>query len=446
MGNRRFHPGYRNIWTISYPIVIAGITESIVEITDTIFLAHYGVTELAAIGLAGAIYSLALFLSLGLVDGIQIIIGRRVGQQQDAEIGRVFNQGLYLLVLSALLMIGLVKFAVPLVTEELFTSSDVHTAVDDYLQITSYALLFQAVNLAYSAFYVGISKTRVLIGAALVLALTNITLDYAMIFGNLGFAELGIEGAALASLIAEIATCLYLTLNTFIRRYSSRYGLLRFGQWDAWLTQKLLNLSLPISLEALLDLSKWMLLIVIIEQLGEEVLASANIIFSCYALFLISVESFSETVCSMTSNLIGQKRRQDLGLLIQRTIKLSYLVVIPLLLITLLFPELILAIFTPDSVMIEHSLLGLLVIVLATVVAVPAETLYSAVAGTGDTRAILAIQVMVTTATLAFAWYTALWLGLALEYILLAEVLGWGICLIASWAWFKGGLWNRLKI
>ena len=77
MGNSTFYPGYRNIWGISFPIIIAGISESVVEITDTIFLAHYGVTELAAIGMADAIYSLVLFLSLGLVDGIQIIIGRR---------------------------------------------------------------------------------------------------------------------------------------------------------------------------------------------------------------------------------------------------------------------------------------------------------------------------------------------------------------------------------
>ncbi len=446
MGNSRFHPGYRNIWGISFPIIIAGISESVVEITDTIFLAHYGVTELAAIGMADAFYSLALFLSLGLVDGIQIIIGRRAGQERSADIGRVFNQGLYLLVLAALSMIGLVVFVVPLLTEELFASIEVHDAVNGYLQIASYALLFQSINLAYSAFYIGISKTRVLIGAALVLAVTNISLDYALIFGNLGFVEMGIEGAALASLIAEVATCLYLTLDIMMRRYPSRFGLLRFTKWDALLTRKLLRISTPVSLEALVDLSKWTLLIIIIEQLGEETLARANIIFSCYALFLIPAESFADTVCSMVSNLIGQKRRQELSLLIQRSIKLSYLVVTPLLIASLLFPELLLAVFTPDPSMIEASRLGLLVIVLAALVAVPGETLYAAVAGTGDTRAVLAIQIIVTLITLGFAGYAALWLGLALEYILLAEVFGWLICLILSWGWFQGGLWKRLEI
>jgi len=102
----RFRPTYRNIWGISFPIILAGISETIVDITDTVFLAHYGITELAAIGVADAIYGLALFITLGLVDGIQIIIGRRAGQEQPIEIGHVFNQGLYLLTVAAVILIA----------------------------------------------------------------------------------------------------------------------------------------------------------------------------------------------------------------------------------------------------------------------------------------------------------------------------------------------------
>ena len=68
----RFNPSYRNIWFLSFPLIIASISETIVGLTDTIFLSHYGVTELAALGLADAIYALSLFLIAGFVDGIQI--------------------------------------------------------------------------------------------------------------------------------------------------------------------------------------------------------------------------------------------------------------------------------------------------------------------------------------------------------------------------------------
>jgi putative MATE family efflux protein len=442
----RFRPTYWNIWGISFPIILAGISETIVDITDTIFLAHYGITELAAIGVADAIFGLALFLSLGLVDGIQIIIGRRAGQDQPGEIGRIFNQGLYLLTISSVVLIFIIIFIVPGLTTNVFASANVHAAVNTYLNIAAYALLFQSFNLAYSAFYVGIAHTKILIGAAVVLAITNITLDYILIFGHLGFPELGIQGAAIASLIAEIATFLFLTLDVVRQRYINIYGLFHFAKWNVALSWHLLKISMPVSLDALVDMTKWFLLIVIIEQLGESVLASANIIFSCYALFLISVDSFSETVCSMVSNLIGQQRREQLNLLIRRTIRLSYLVVTPLLLLTFLFPEHVVSIFTPEPEMIDASRNGLLIIIFATLLAVPADAYYSAVAGTGDTRVTLIIQSIVAICTLVYAWYAALVFAWELEYILLAEMLGWGICLILSWAWFRSGLWRSLRV
>jgi putative MATE family efflux protein len=431
---------------MSFPIILAGVSETIVDITDTIFLAHYGTTELAAIGMADAIYGLSLFLILGLVDGIQIIIGRRSGEEQVLEIGKIFNQGAYLLALSALLMIFVLVLLVPGITAQVLVSESIHITVNNYLQIASYALFFQSINLALSAFYVGISKTRILLGAALVLAVTNITLDYLLIFGQLGLPELGIKGAAIATLTAEIATFLFLFLDVIKKRYHRIYGLFQFDKWNAELTRHLLFISMPVSLDALIDMAKWLLLILIIEQLGENTLASANIIFSCYALFLIPVESFSETICSMVSNLIGQKKTHELKVFIRRTIKLCYAIVAPMLVLTMMYPEYVLSIFTPDEMMIKASHYGLLVITLATVIAVPADAYYSAVAGTGDTRVTFLFQLIITTVSLVYAWYAAIHLGLALEYILLSEIIGWIVCLLLSWWWFRSGYWRWLKI
>jgi putative MATE family efflux protein len=442
----KFRPTYRNIWGISFPIIIAGIGETIVDITDTIFLAHYGVTELAAVGLADAIYGVALFLSLGLVDGIQITIGRRAGQDQPEEIGRVFNQGLYLLSLVSIVLILVILFVVPVGTRAVFSSLNVHDAVNSYLHITAYALLFQSFNLAYSAFYIGISKTRVLIGATAVLATSNILLDYILIFGNFGLPEMGIEGAAVASITAEIAAFLFLTRDILVKGYARQYGLLQFSRWSNAYAVKLSRISLPVSMEALVETVKWFLFFLIIEQLGENTLASATIIYSCYALFLMPIDSFAETVCTMVSNLIGQQRIPQLKLLIRRTIKLSYMVIAPLLLFSLFLPDLVLSIFTPDEKIIDTSFNSLYVVILISLLAVPSFTYYAAVFGTGDTPTILLIQIIMTVCTIGIAYYFGLYLGLALEYIWLAEMAGWLICLVLSWYWFKSERWKKLEI
>ena len=442
----KFQPTYKNIWGISFPIIIAGLSETVVEVTDTIFLAHYGITELAAVGLAATIYGVALFLTMGLVDGIQIIIGRRAGEEQFTEIGQVFNQGLYLLTLAAIMMILLIIYVVPVVTVDLLASENIHKEVNAYLQITAYALLFQSFNLAYSAFYVGISKTKVLIVATAILAVTNIVLDYVLIFGNLGFVEMGIEGAAIASLTAEIAAFIYLTANIMWRGYCYTYKMLRFTKWKTALSKQLINISTPISLEALVCAIKWFLFFIIIEQLGERELGMASIIFCCYSLFLIPTDSFSESVCSMVSNLIGQQKAQYITLLLRRTIILNYAIIIPVLLFTLLFPETILAIFSADTKIVIDSINSLNLVTVAVLLAVPGEAFYSALVGTGDTRVILTIQIIVTVITLLIAYISAFTLALDFEYIWLAEVFGWLVCLFLSSLWFKSGLWQRLNI
>jgi putative MATE family efflux protein len=418
----------------------------VVEVTDTVFLAHYGITEVAAIGLAGAIYSVALALLLGLVDGVQIVVGRRAGQDEVAEIGRVFNQGLYLLAIAAVGLILVIKLPLPGLTAEIFASAEVHGAVDDYLQIYAFALLFHAANLAYSAFYLGIGRTRVLIGATAVLAATNLVLDYLLIFGHLGLPELGIRGAAIASLTAEAATFAYLTLDVIRRGHTRTYGLLRFGAWNGRLARLVGRISAPVSLEGLVETVRWFLFFLIIEQLGEDALAKATIAYSIYTVLLIPVDAFSETVCSMSSNLIGQGRAGRIGTLLRRTTALTYAALAPLVALTLLAPEALLGVFSPNEAFTGDIEPSLTVVALAALIAVPSAMAYAAVVGTGDTRAILVFQVLISAGVLATAWTFALHLELTLEYVWLAEVLGWGIALALSLAWLRMKRWERLKV
>lgn len=442
----RFLPSYKNIWLLSFPLIIAGISETVVGLTDAIFLAHYGMTELAALGLADAIYAFALFLIAGFVDGIQITIGRRAGEEQHPQIGKVLNQGLYLLAGISVIMILLILWVVPLITVEVFQSIQIHRAVELYLDIAIYGLIFHAFNLAMSAFYVGISRTYVFIGATLILAMTNISLDYLLIFGNLGFKEMGIEGAAIASLAAEIAVTTFFLIDVVRKQYIQKYELFLFEKYNTLLIKTLALLSIPVSLSVLVESLRWVLFFVIIERLGESSLAIATIIFSCYAFLLIPVDAFSETICSMVSNLLGQKDEKELSQLIIKTIMLVYSMVLPLLGITLFFPEYILAIFSPDETMIEGAVTTLMVIVLAVFIAVPADILASSVAGTGDTVVTLTTEVIVSFSILAYAYYAAFIAEFSLEYIWFTEIIAWTLYLFLSWLWLRSGFWKRLNI
>ena len=434
------------IWAVSFPVIIAGISEKIVELTDVVFLARYGIVELGAIALADAIYEMSIFLIAGLADGIQIVIARRAGQGKDEEIGNVFSHGLLLLTLTSVAVILIIKLGSPFLTAAVVSSANVGKAVDDFLQIFAFAILFHAANLAYSAFYVGVSRTRVLIGATAVLAVTNIVLDYCLIFGNLGCPRMGIRGAAIASLSAEIAAFLLITAYAWKSSDLKRYGLYQIRRWSGSLSRLLASISSPVALDALVETVRWLVFFLIIEQLGEAPLAMANIVYACYALLLIPVEGFSETTCSMVSNLVGQAQAMSIGALLRRTMSLSLLVVLPFVAFALLWPEYVLSIFTSDPQIMDGCVNSLRVVLLAVLVVIAAEMFVSAVAGTGDTVATLLIEVVVTVCILAWAYSAAFLFESPLEYIWLSEIIGGIVCFILAFVWLKSGLWKRLHI
>lgn len=439
-------PTSKGIWLVSLPIILAGLSETIIQVTDAIFLSRFGVIELGAVALAETIYGMSVVFLLGLAEGIQVITARRAGQDRSGEIGKVFDQGLYLLFITSIGLVLAITFASPYLTSVIISSDNIRAAVDSFLKIIFVGVPFFAANFAYSALYISISQTRPLIYAMIILAITNVILDYCLIFGAFGFPRLGMQGAALASITAEVCAFLFFTFYTLKYIDIIKYGLFRFEKWNTPLSKLLLSISSPVALTMLLEALRWFLFFAIIEQRGEETLARANVIYSYYALLLIPVQGFSDTTCSMVSNLIGQQQASSIPLLIRRVMFLSYLVTAAFVAIALLLPEIVLQVFTSDSVMIDGCISGLQVVAVAILVVIPARLFATAILGTGDTVAACAIELVLTVCMLLAASGAALTFQLSLAAIWTSFLIGWLSSLALSYTWLKGGYWKRLYI
>lgn len=84
---------YREIWKIAFPILISTIIEQVIGMTDAAFLGRVGEIELGASAIAGIYYMVIFMLGLGFSIGVQIIIGRRNGENNFKETGKVFYTG-----------------------------------------------------------------------------------------------------------------------------------------------------------------------------------------------------------------------------------------------------------------------------------------------------------------------------------------------------------------
>jgi multidrug resistance protein, MATE family len=423
------------------------VSEALLHATDTALLARVGNTEVAALALADTILQFWTVVIVGLVAALLIVIARRLGEGHERAVGQTFNLVLLLVVFISLVLTAAIKVSSPLLLDLVVASRDVGRAVDAYLQIGAYGIVFQSSSLAYTALYVGLGRTRVLVGAGGVLLVTNFVLSYVLIFGKLGLPAMGIEGAALGELGAEVATFVVFTAFTLSRLDLGRYGLFRLGPWDGKLVWSMFRTSSPVSLQELLEGLRWFFFFVIIERVSTEALAWSNIVYACYTVLLIPTMAFGETTISMVSNFIGRGRAHRLGQLIGLLSSSAYLITLPVVIIGVLFPSAVLSIFTSDQAAIEGAAGGLRVVLLSMLIGIPAEMWFAAVLGTGDTDAVLLIEFFLTTATLIVVYVAAfVVVPVSLSYVWISLPVAWLIGLVLSYSWVKAGYWERSDV
>jgi putative MATE family efflux protein len=436
----------RVVWKVSLPIIFVEATETFDHLIDTLFLARVGVTELGAIAVADAVMLLFLILPLAWVDGIQILTARRVGQRRPDAVGAVFNQGLLQALLLSVVAVAVLKLFSPVVANWLVESDAVGKAVDGYLQLDAFSLPFAAATFAYSALLTSMARTRALIPATIIVVVTDVLLNYIFIFGKLGCPALGMRGAALGSIGAELAAAVFLTLYVWKAFAGKGHGFFRFRKFESRTTRLLGRLSSPLAAQCVLEDVRWFVFFLIIERLGTSSLAVANIVFTCFTVFWIPTEGFSETACSLVSRYIGRNRAHRIGEVLRSTTGGAVLATTPFILLAVLAPQWVAALFLSGPELVGQSDASLRVVALTMLIAIPAEMWLIAVEGTGDTLAALGIDLVLTAVMLGLTWLAAILLAWPMAMVWLALPATWLVGLLAAYGWIKSGIWKRLEV
>jgi MATE family, multidrug efflux pump len=434
------------ILRMSYPLMLAGVGHTLVDATDVAILAHYGVTEAGAVALADALYEVLLVLVLGLAGGLQIMLARRAGQGSREGVGAVFAVGLRMMLVAALLVFLLVRLSARPVTDWLVSDPGVGAATHAFLRLIVLGVGFEALGFLFGALYVGLGRTRILMISTGVLVATNIVLDYVLVFGKLGFPELGIEGSALGSVVAEGASFLVLLGFALWRGDVRTYGLLRLRGWDKPLVRRITILSTPAALEALVETTRWFVLFLIVERMGEVPLAASNLVYCCYVVLVIPVEGISEALGSLVSRVLGEGRSTRVRALLLRSMSIGYAVSGPLALLALLAPEWILRVFTDEPGLVEASVAALRITGLALLLAPAGELLLAAVEGTGDTRGTLRIELVVSLLVLCHAWLAGLVLDQPLAIVWLFAPFGCALSSLLALHRLRSDVWRTLEV
>lgn len=437
---------YKKIWQISLPIIISGVAQNVVNVTDTAFLGQVSNVALGAAGNAGILYFVIIITGMGFTTGAQILIGRRNGEQNFAQIGKITDHTFYFIIPFALVLFGLVQLFSGNFLAGIIKSENILLAANQYLDYRIWGIFFAFTNFTFIAFFVGTTQTKILSYVTMLMMLVNVILDYILIFGHYGFKPMGIEGAAIASLISEGVAFLFILIYTITQVDLKKYKLFAFQKIEKQLFSRLFNVSSPIMLQNFLSLSSWFIFFMIIEKIGEAELAISHIVRSIYMVLMIPLFGFSNATNTLVSNLIGEGRAESVLPIIKKIVLLSLACTFGLSLICFFIPELLVSFYTNDKQLIVQTINTLRVINFTMFFFSISFILFNGVTGTGNTKASLLIEFINIIIYLTSAYYIGITLQSSLPVVWASEFIYFGCLGLLSYLYLKKGNWKNLNI
>lgn len=436
----------KQIWNVSYPIILGLLAQNVINVTDTAFLGRVGEVELGASAMGGLYYICAFTIAFGFSVGSQIVIARRNGERRLNEVGPVMIQGIFFLLALAALLFTFSRFFAGDLMRVMISSDTIWEATREFVNIRIFGFFFSFVNVMFRALFIGITRTKVLTLNAIVMALTNVVLDYLLIFGHGGFPEMGIKGAAIASVIAEASSILFFLIYTRLTVDIRKYGLDRIRSFDFGLLKRVLNISIFTMMQYFVSMSTFFFFFVVVERLGQRELAIANIVRSIYIVMFIPVNSLSTTANSFVSNAIGAGHTDQVIAIIRKIARLSFLIMAVCVIAVLAMPRTILSVYTNDPSLIDGSLPAIYVISAAMLLSSVSNIFFNGVSGTGNTRSALVMELIVLAFYCVYLYVIGIRLHMPVDICFTVELFYYAFLLIFCLIYLKKGAWQNKRI
>ena len=437
---------YSNIWKVAYPILISLVMEQMIGLTDTAFLGRVGEIELGASAIAIIYYIILFMIGFGFSIGAQIIIGRRNGEGRFKDTGKVFWNGLYFLLGLSAIIILVSELITPYAMGYMVSSESIQHAASSYVRWRLPGMLFAFCTCMYRAFYVGTTQTKALTFNSVVMVLSNVVFNWILIFGHFGVPAMGITGAAIGSSLAELVSLIFFVLYTRRKCDREKYGLDKPGRYDWSELKAMMPVCSWTMIQHVVSLSTWFIFFLYIEHLGERSLAVSNIVRSVSGLLWMVLSAFSSTCSTLVSNIIGEGHPEKVMSVVKRILKLSYAIIMVLVLIFCMLPSAVIRIYTDIPDLVTATIPSMTVMCSSYIFTVGGMIFFQAVSGTGSTNTAFRLEL---TALVIYTIYCTVIVGIMKADVAVcwtAEHVYAAVLLIISYAYLRSGRWKNRRI
>ena len=432
----------KQILTIALPITLAILIPQINMLTNSIFLGDLSTEALGNAGITGVFYLIFAVAGLGLNNALQAVLSRYAGSDNPEAFKTILAQGIRICLQFAVAGILITWFVAPLILQQV-ADPKAYPQQIEFLKIRIWGLPFLFLFQMGNAFLVASLNSRYLMIGFICEAGLNILLDYLLIKGRWGFPALGFNGAAVASVIAEVVGMIVVLIVLYRTGLKKQYGLLKTFVYDKVITKQILKISAPLMLQYVISVTTWLIFFILIEGLHDETAkAISNTMRNVFGLTGVFVWAFASTCNVMVSNLMGQKREDKVLEAINKIMLLSIGFCLAMCLLVNIFPTAFFSLFGQGPEFVQQGIPVLRVVSFGLMFMSIANVWLNGVTGTAKTRVNLLIEIIAITVYLIYTWYF-----IKVKYISLAmawsnELVYWFTIFIISFIYLRSGKWK----
>ncbi|EPR44503.1 MATE efflux family protein [Desulfovibrio sp. X2] len=440
--------GYRDVLRISLPLVLSLGSVTVMFFTDRVFLARYSLDAIAACMPAGVAAFLFTCFFMGTVSYVNVFVAQYTGAGRHEEVGPALWQGIWF-ALGSWVALAAISTAGSWLFAAAGHPPEVVELEAAYFRIVTLGAGVNVLEACISSFYTGRGLTRTVMVVNFLGMCLNVPLDYCMINGVGPFPEMGIAGAALATVISWSAIlCCYLLL-IFRRGNETRWRVRSGWRFRPALFAKLMRFGLPSGVQFFLDLFAITFFTFLVGRLGTLELAATNVVLALNHLAFLPMVGLSIGVSTMVGQAIGAGRPDEGAYAATSTLHLTLLYMGSMALLFVACPSPLLALFgEPGRDPAVASLARRLLWFVAAYSVVDALTLVylGALKGAGDIHYGMVVMALAAVCLMVLPGAAALWLDLgiyALWCCLAAYIITLGLVFYRRW---RSNRWREFRV
>lgn len=319
---------YLKTWQLAFPVMLSQLGQVLVGTADSIMVGQIGTIPLAASTLANSIFIVVMIFGIGTSFSISPLVANADGEKNQKQISRILKNGLLISTILGILLELLLL--VPVFNLHWFNQHpDVEQTAFPYFFVINLSLLPVLWFFSLKQFAEGLSSTKPAMYLTLGSNVLNIGLNYLLIYGKLGFPELGLFGAGLATFISRLFMAFGMfTLMIKHKQFSVYWKAIDWKIIEITLVKKMLNIGLPSGLQMVFEVGAFAFSAVMTGWISPESQAAHNIAINLASISYMIASGISSATTVRVGNQLGRKDFKNLRTAGFVSIKLTVLIMI----------------------------------------------------------------------------------------------------------------------